>query len=89
MTCINRAPEDQYELALVIRHRMRHHQGQSGVEQAVQEAAQLDWRFCQSCGSETAWDGEICTGCGRKGTESLATYRQRCERTSTGMTRQR
>ena len=70
MTCISRPREDQHEFALVVRQlvRLRHHQGDSAVEQAVKEAAGLDWRFCQSCGSETAWDGDICNGCGRKRT---------------------
>ena len=68
MTCSNRAPEDQHEFALVVRQlvRLRHHQGQSVVDGAVKEAAQLDWRFCGRCGSETPWAGSVRVGCGLK-----------------------
>ncbi len=66
MTCSNRAPEDQHEFALVVRClvRLRYHQGASAVEHAVQEAAGLDWRFCQACGAEVPHDHGECAGCG-------------------------
>jgi len=45
MTSSNRPTEDQYEVALAVRClvRLRHHQGRSGVEEAVKEAAGLEW----------------------------------------------
>ena len=67
MTCISRPREDEYEFNLVVRClvRLRHHQGRSAVEHAVQEAARLEWRFCANCGSEESHEGDLCTGCGR------------------------
>ncbi len=58
--------EDHYEFDLVVHRlvRLRHHQGYSAVAKAVWEAAGLEWRFCETCGSETPWDGELCAGCG-------------------------
>ena len=68
MTSTKKLTQDQYEFALVVRHlvRLRHHQGEEVVEHAVKEAAGLEWRFCQGCGSESPWDDELCVGCGRK-----------------------
>lgn len=39
--------EDHYEFDLVVHRlvRLRHHQGPSSVDDAVKEAARLDWRF--------------------------------------------
>ena len=68
MTSSRRPTEDQHEFGLVVRClvRLRTHQGYSAVEHAVNEAAGLEWRFCQSCGTETPWGGGHCAGCGRK-----------------------
>ena len=68
MTCSRRPTEDQYPLALVIRYlvRLRHHQGQSAVEEAVQAAARLDWRFCLHCGTEEPCERSVCIGCGQR-----------------------
>ncbi len=59
--------EDQYAFDRVVRHlvRLRHHQAESSVEQAVNEAARLDWLFCENCGAEEPHEGDLCTGCGR------------------------
>ena len=59
--------EDDFEFARAIEvlTRLRHRQGQSGVEEAVKEAAGLDWRFCANCGTEEPCEGNLCTGCGR------------------------
>ena len=78
MTCISRPREDQHEFALVVRClvRLRHHQSDSAVEQAVKEAAGLDWRFCQGCGSEESHDADHCTGCGRNGNRRLGQARR-------------
>ena len=66
MTSSNRPTEDQYEVALAVRClvRLRHHQGRSGVEEDVKEAAGLEWRFCANCGTEAPHEGDLCTGCG-------------------------
>ena len=63
MTCSRGPTEDRYEVALVIHHlvRLRHRQGKSAVEQAVQEAAGFEWRFC---GAEEPHDHGECAGCG-------------------------
>ena len=68
MTRDKRSTDNQHEVALVVRClvRLRHHQGESSVEQAVEEAARLDWQFCESCGSEEPHEGDLCTGCGLK-----------------------
>ncbi len=65
MTCI-RPKEDEYEFSLVVRHlvRLRCRQGKSAVEQAVQEAAGFEWRFCENCGAEVPHDHGECAGCG-------------------------
>ena len=64
---IKRPTEDQHEFDRVLRLLvpLRHRQGKRVVELAVKEAARLDWRFCQSCGSEEPHEGDLCTGCGR------------------------
>ena len=58
--------EDHYEFDLVVHRlvRLRHHQGPSSVDDAVKEAARLDWRFCENCGSEEPHERDLCTGCG-------------------------
>ena len=68
------SPEDAREFTSVIHGlaRLSSHQGRSMVNRAVAEAERLSLRFCGRCGSETAWDGELCVGCGRKGTAGWA-----------------
>ena len=68
MTSTKKPTQDQYELALVVRHlvRFRHQQGESAVEGAVKEAAGLEWRFCQACGTEEPYEGSACIGCGQR-----------------------
>ncbi len=60
--------EDDFEFARAVEvlTRLRCRQGQSAFEVALKEAAGFEWRFCGRCGSETAWDGELCVGCGGK-----------------------
>ena len=41
---------------------LRYHQGEEVVEKTVREAAKLDWRFCQRCGTEEPHEGDL-TGC--------------------------
>ena len=80
MTTSRKPNDDQYEVAIVVRHlvRLRHHHGRSAVAEAVQAAARLDWRFCQSCGSEESHEGDLCTGCGRNtNRRCLAAKRER------------
>ena len=64
----SRQIEDQYEVALAVRHvvRLRCRQGESAVEAALREAAGLDWRFCVNCGAETEHEGSVCIGCGQR-----------------------
>ena len=59
--------EDRYEFARIIFSlvRLRHRQGDAVIERAVNEAARLDWRFCENCGSEESHQGDLCSGCGR------------------------
>ena len=73
MTCISRPTEDQHGVALVVRYlvRLRHHQGESAEERAVEEAARLDWRFCSNCGAEEPCEGDLCVGCGRNANRGL------------------
>ncbi len=61
------SPEDAREFTSVIHGlaRLSSHQGRPMVNHAVAEAARLSLRFCRRCGSETPWDGDLCTGCGR------------------------
>ena len=66
MTTNRRPNDDQYEFSLVVRHlvRLRHRQGEDGVEAVLKEAAKLDWRFCENYGQETGHERDLCTGCG-------------------------
>ena len=74
MTSSNRPTEDQYEVALVVRHlvRLRHHQGEEVVEAALKEAAGLDWRFCLRCGTEEPSGGDLCAGCGQQASRRVS-----------------
>ena len=73
MTCISRPTEDQHGVPLVVRYlvRLRHHQGESAEERAVEEAAKLDWRFCVNCGTEEPCEGNLCSACGRSANQRL------------------
>ena len=70
----SRQIEDQYEVALAVRHLVRlcHHQGQSAVGDAVQAAAGLDWRFCVNCGAEAVHEGDLCAGCGQQASRRVS-----------------
>ena len=56
----------EFSRAVEVLTRLRHHQGASAVEQAVQEAAGLEWRFCETCGAEEPSEGSVCIRCGQR-----------------------
>ena len=65
--------QDAWELSRVLEVlvRLRHQQGAEVVEGAVKEAARLEWRFCQACGTEEPHEGDLCAGCGRSANQRL------------------
>ena len=73
MTNTSELSEDHHEFAQAVHQlvRVRHHQGDVPFKRAVDEAARMQLRFCETCGQETAYDDGVCVGCGH--TDSVRT----------------